>query len=99
MSQVSVIIPTYNRANFLKKAIKSVLHQTFKDFELIVVDDGSSDNTKEIVSRFIKDGAKIKYIYQKNSGGTSNPRNVGIAHASGYYLAFLDSDDQWLPEK
>ena len=99
MPEVSIIIPTYNRANFLIQSIQSVLNQTFTDFELIVVDDGSIDDTKKIVWKFVKKDKRIKYIYQENSGGTAGPRNTGIKYSAGNYLAFLDSDDQWLPEK
>lgn len=95
--KVSIIIPTYNRAGSLKGAIKSVLNQTFQDFELIIVDDGSSDNTKKVVESFQSD--KIKYIYQENSGGAAGPKNTGIKESQGEYIAILDSDDQWLPEK
>jgi len=95
--KVSVIIPTYNRENFLKRAIRSVLNQTFQDFELIVVDDGSDDNTKEAVGSFNND--KIKYIYRENSGGGAKPKNAGIKIAQGNYIAILDDDDEWLPEK
>lgn len=95
--KVSVIIPTYNRADFLKRAIESVLNQTFQDFELIIVDDGSFDKTKEVVDSFNSD--KIKYIYQENSGGAAKPKNTGIRMAQGEYIAILDSDDQWLREK
>ncbi|GAI16908.1 unnamed protein product [marine sediment metagenome] len=66
--KVSVIIPTYNRANLLPRTIKSVLNQTFRDFELIIVDDGSTDNTKQVIERFQTD-LRVKYIYQENSGG------------------------------
>jgi len=95
--KVSVIIPTYNREAFLKRAIKSVLGQTFQDFELIIVDDGSTDKTKELVDSF--DNDKIKYIYQENSGGAARPKNTGIKIAQGEYIAILDSDDEWLPRK
>jgi len=97
MILVSVIIPTYNRAKLLKRAIESVLNQTFQDFELIVVDDGSTDDTKEIVKSF--NNQKIIYIYQENFGGAAGPKNVGIKMAQGKYIAILDSDDEWLPEK
>ena len=97
MILVSVIIPTYNRAKLLKRAIESVLNQTFQDFELIVVDDGSTDDTKEIVKSF--NNQKIIYIYQENFGGAALPKNVGIKMAQGKYIAILDSDDEWLPEK
>jgi len=95
--KVSVVIPTYNRAEFLKRAIESVFKQTFQDFELIIVDDGSTDKTKEVVNSFWSD--KIKYIYQENSGGAARPKNTGIKVATGEYIAILDDDDEWLPEK
>lgn len=91
---VSVIIPTYNRGWILAEAIESVMAQTFRDFELIVVDDGSIDNTPEIVAAFKDD---IIFVRQKNQG-VSAARNRGIHAASGRLLAFLDSDDLWLPE-
>jgi glycosyltransferase involved in cell wall biosynthesis len=91
---VSVVIPTYNRAWILTEAIKSVLSQTFENYELIVVDDGSTDNTRLLLDSF-KD---IRAISQKNKG-VSAARNSGIEAAAGDYLAFLDSDDLWLPEK
>jgi len=97
--KVSVIIPTYNRANLLKRAIESVLNQTFQDFELIVVDDGSTDNTKEVVAEFQKRDPRIKYIWQENSGGPAKPINTGIKNSKGQYIAILESDDEWLPEK
>ncbi len=97
MYKISVIIPTYNRSALLKRAIKSVLNQTFQDFELIVVDDGSTDDTKKIVDSF--SNQKITYIYQQNSGGASRPKNTGIKTAKGDYIAILDSDDEWLPDK
>ncbi len=95
MPKVSVIIPTYNRAHFIAEAIQSVLDQTFTDFEIIVVDDGSTDNTKNVVDGF-KD-PRIKYIYQENRG-VANARNTSIKASSGEHIAFLDSDDMWLPE-
>jgi len=94
---VSVIIPTYNRAKCIKRAIGSVLNQTYKNVEIIVVDDGSTDNTKEVLKTFIE-SKKIKYFYQKNKG-PSAARNLGIKNSKGEYIAFLDSDDEWLPEK
>jgi glycosyltransferase involved in cell wall biosynthesis len=92
---VSVIIPTYNRAGMLKEAIDSVLAQDFTDFELIVVDDGSTDDTPRILRAY---GSKIRVIRQPNQG-VSAARNRGIAAASGRFIAFLDSDDLWLPCK
>jgi glycosyltransferase involved in cell wall biosynthesis len=94
---VSVIIPTYNRSQMLSRAIQSVLMQTFQDFELLVVDDASEDNTEEAV-KGIRD-QRIHYIrHEKNKGGSA-ARNTGIQAALGKYIAFLDSDDEWLPEK
>lgn len=94
---VSVIIPTHNRAELLKRAINSVLRQTFEDFELIVVDDASSDNTPEVVES-IKDG-RIQYVrLEKNSGGPV-ARNTGIKGARGRFIALLDDDDEWLPNR
>ena len=92
---ISVIIPTYNRAGMLKEAIDSVLAQDYSDFELIVVDDGSTDETPQILNGY---GGKIKRICQPNKG-VSAARNRGIAAASGEFMAFLDSDDLWLPDK
>jgi len=92
---ISVIIPTYNRGYMLKHAIESVLAQDFKNFELIVSDDGSTDNTSEIICSY---GNKIKSIHRENKG-VSAARNRGIAIASGAFITFLDSDDLWLPGK
>ena len=86
----SVIIPTFNRANILKNTIRSVLVQSYKEFEIIVVDDGSTDNTKEIVKKI--NDPRIKYIYQENSE-RSVARNNGIKNARGRWICFLDSDD------
>ena len=97
--KVSIIIPTYNRANLLSRAIKSILNQTFKDFELIIVDDGSTDNTRQVVEKFQKEDSRIKYIWQENSGAPARPKNTGIKNSTGEYIAFLDDDDEWLPEK
>ena len=95
---VSVIIPTYNRAHLLERSIQSVLDQTYQDFELIVVDDGSTDNTEEIVARFGDD--RIRYIRRNQSSGSpAAPTNTGIKAARGEYIAIQDSDDEWLPGK
>ncbi len=95
MPLFSVIIPSYNRYNSLIKAIDSVLSQTFNDFELIVIDDGSSDETSNIIDEYPK---QLKYIKQPNLG-VSKARNTGILNSNSQYTAFLDSDDVWLPEK
>lgn len=92
----SVIIPTYNRQKFLKIAVQSVLQQTFQDYELIIVDDGSIDKTKQIIAEF--GSKKIKYVCQ-NHRGVSSARNNGLNRAKGNYIAFLDSDDRFCREK
>lgn len=94
MPRVSVVIPTYNRQAFVTRAVESVLCQTFGDYEIIVVDDGSEDNTKEYMRNY---KGNINYIYQKNAGPGA-ARNTGIRAASGQWLAFLDSDDEWRPD-
>jgi glycosyltransferase involved in cell wall biosynthesis len=86
---VSVIIPTYNYAHYLPKAIKSCLDQSYKNLEIIVIDDGSTDHTRELVKQF---GNKVLYVYQDNSG-VSTARNNGLDIASGEFIAFLDADD------
>lgn len=95
MPKVSVIIPTYNRAARISRAINSVLSQTFNDYEIIIVDDGSTDDTAQVLKQF---NGKIKYIFQENQG-SAVARNRGIQEARGEYIAFLDSDDFWVPEK
>ncbi|SHE33409.1 glycosyltransferase family 2 protein [Schwartzia succinivorans] len=94
MPLVSVIIPTYDRSQVIGDTIQSVLNQTFQDFEIIVVDDGSIDFTKEVVEQFKSD--KIRYIFQENQGAQV-ARNNGMSMTTGKYIAFLDSDDVWLP--
>ena len=89
---VSVIIPTYNRANLIKRSVESVLNQTYKNLELIIVDDGSTDNTKEVIDSINDD--RIVYIKQENQGACA-ARNKGIDAAKGKYIAFHDSDDVW----
>lgn len=92
---VSVIIPTFNCPQFLKAAVESVLAQTYVHLEVVVVDDGSTDDTAEVVRQF---ESRVRYIYQDNAG-TASARNTGIHNASGEIIAFLDHDDLWLPEK
>lgn len=95
--EISVVIGAYNKEKYIGETIQSVLVQTFQDFEIIVVDDGSSDNTKEVVSSFC-DG-RIKYYYQDNSGLPACGRNKGMMLARGRYIALLDGDDFWQEEK
>lgn len=97
MPKVSIIIPTHNRAELLQLAIKSVLGQTFQDFEIIIVDDASTDNMTDVVSAF-KD-ERIKLFRRDVSGGDAVARNLGIANSKGEYIALLDDDDEWFPEK
>ncbi len=95
MPYISVIIPTYNREKLVTQAIDSVLNQTFRDHEIIVVDDGSTDGTKDILKPYMD---SIRYIYQDNRG-VSAARNRGVRESRGELLAFLDSDDLWSPDK
>lgn len=97
MPKVSVIITTYNRAHLLSRAIESVLRQTFQDFEIIVVDDASSDNTREVINKYCDE--RIFYLYHEKNRGVSAARNTGLMHAAGQFVSFLDSDDEWLQEK
>ncbi|MCK4888015.1 MAG: glycosyltransferase family 2 protein [Planctomycetes bacterium] len=92
MPTVSVIIPTYNRSKLLKEAIESVLKQNYTDFEILVIDDGSSDNTRSVVEQ-IPD-KRVKYYYKEN-GGQSSARNFGVVKSHSQYVAFLDHDDLW----
>ena len=95
MPDISVIVPTYNCGEFINEAITSILDQTYQASEIIVIDDGSQDNTREIIES-IKN-TKIRYIRQENAG-VSSARNLGLANASGEYIAFLDADDIWHPQ-
>jgi len=96
--KVSIIIPTYNGAKYLPQAVESILAQTYDQYEIVIIDDGSTDQTKDIVSDFIDSyPGKIRYIYQDNAG-VSVARNTGIQNSKGRYIAFLDSDDQWLSQ-
>lgn len=94
---ISVVMPTYNQAHFIKDAIESVLNQTYNNFELIIVDNYSKDNTEQIVKSFVD--PRIKYFKFSNHGIIAASRNLGIRNSKGGYLAFIDSDDAWLPNK
>lgn len=96
--KVSVIIPLYNGEIYIRRAIEAVLSQTYKDFEIIVVDDGSSDGSSEIVKNLSRFDQRIHYFHQKNEG-IVGALNRGLALSSGKYIAFCDQDDWWLPEK
>jgi GT2 family glycosyltransferase len=95
MPFVSVVIPTFNRSTVLSRAIESVIQQYYRDFELLIVNDGSTDDTPQLLSRYEK---YLKVVHQKNSG-VSAARNAGVRASSGELIAFLDSDDEWLHEK
>src|SRR5215510_11266770 len=97
MPKVSVIIPTHNRAEFLRSAITSVLKQTFQDFEIVIIDDASKDHTREVITSF--NDARIKAIHNQVSKGAAGARNIGMMNSNSEYVAFLDDDDEWLPEK
>ncbi|MBU4140009.1 MAG: glycosyltransferase, partial [Euryarchaeota archaeon] len=94
---VSVIIPTFNRANYLKNSVQSVLSQTIKDLEIIVINNYSTDNTLEVISAF--NDERIKIINFKNGGVIARSRNQGMLQSSGKYISFLDDDDLWSPDK
>jgi glycosyltransferase involved in cell wall biosynthesis len=92
---VSVLLPVYNRASSVARAIESVLAQTYAPVELIVIDDGSTDGTRDVLARY----ASRMTILEQNHGGAYRARNTGIQHSTGELIAFIDSDDAWLPEK
>lgn len=99
MPNVSVIIPTYNCSQYISEAIESVLNQSFQAFELIIVNDGSTDRTDEVIKKYLDSFPdKIKYIKQENKGHAA-ARNTGIKASGGEFIAFLDADDLWLPNK
>ena len=97
---VTVITPVYNSEKFIGETIESVIGQSYKNWEMIIVDDGSTDDTESIIRSYSSKDPRIKYLpLGYNSGGPAVPRNHGIKHAKGEYIAFLDSDDLWLPNK
>jgi glycosyltransferase involved in cell wall biosynthesis len=96
MPKVSIVIPTYNSARYLGETLESIFNQSYQNYEIIVVDDGSTDDTKNILEPFAD---KIVYIYQENSGAPAKPRNVGISRSSGDYISIFDSDDIMAPFK
>ncbi len=98
MGLVSIIMPSYNTAQYIEQSIKSVIAQTYKNWELVVVDDCSTDNTDEIVEQFLTD-KRIKYLKNEHNSGAAVSRNRALREAKGKWIAFLDSDDLWMPEK
>lgn len=95
---VSIIMPSYNTANYISKSINSVMNQSYKNWELIIVDDCSTDSTDEIVKKFLKD-KRIRYFKNDKNSGAAISRNKALREAKGRWIAFLDSDDLWVPEK
>ncbi|MCI9582925.1 glycosyltransferase family 2 protein [Clostridiaceae bacterium] len=96
---ISIVMPVYNSERFLSEAIESVQRQTYKNWELILVDDASTDNSAGIIEAFSKGENRIKYILLSENRGAAYTRNRAVREAKGEYIAFLDSDDRWLPEK
>lgn len=95
--KVSIITPCYNGKRFLAETIESVLAQTYTNWEMIIVDDGSTDGSADLIKEYVNRDSRIQYIKQEN-GGSASARNTGISAASGRYFAFLDADDIWLPD-
>ncbi|MBH5319723.1 glycosyltransferase family 2 protein [Paenibacillus sp. GSMTC-2017] len=92
---ISIIMPSYNRANLIVPGIESIIRQTYKNWELIIIDDGSTDGTKGVIDQFVNIDSRIKYVLNNRAKGVSGARNCGMLLAQGEYIAFLDSDDQW----
>src|ERR1044071_7783966 len=95
---VSVIMPAYNAERYIAASVRSVLAQTYQNWELIIVDDGSTDGTAAVAKSFAEADGRVRYVYQPN-GRLGNARNTGIRHARGPLIAFLDSDDLWMERK
>lgn len=95
---VSVVVPTYNRAHLIGRTLASALGQTYQNLEIVIVDDGSKDDTRGMIARDYKDEPRVRYVY-KDNGGPASARNVGFRNARGEYIALLDSDDTWVPWK
>jgi len=98
--KLSVIIPVYNTSKYIEKCLNSILNQYMNDIELIIVNDGSTDNSEEIITKWIdeyKDKIEVKY-FKKENGGLSSARNFGVKHATGEYITFVDSDDYLDPQ-
>lgn len=99
MARVSIVIPTFNRALFIERAVRSVLAQTYSDIEVVVVDDGSTDDTKTVLTSLAREDVRVRCLYHRTNRGANAARNTGCYVASGEYIAFLDSDNEWLPSK
>ena len=100
MKKITVIIPTYNAEHLLKRSVDSILAQTYTDLEIILVDDKSTDKTAEVIKDCERKDSRIRSIFlEKNSGGPATPKTIGVKNAESELIAFLDQDDEWLPEK
>ncbi len=97
MPQVSIITPCYNASKYISQTIESVLAQSYSDWELIIIDDGSKDDSVTVVNKYVEKDCRIR-LFQQLNGGSANARNHGIREASGRYIALLDADDIWLPQ-
>ena len=95
---VSIITPSFNSERYIAETIQSVIDQTFQDWEMIIIDDGSTDNTREIITDFVKKDLRIQLFPLENNRGAAKARNIGINQASGHYMTFLDADDIWFPD-
>lgn len=98
-NQVSIITPNYNGVRYLSYAIESVLNQTWDNWEMIIIDDCSTDQSISMIEQYRAKEPRIKLLFSQNNAGPANARNIGLNHASGQYIAFLDSDDIWFPQK
>lgn len=96
---ISVIIPTYNRQSTILRAVNSVLAQTYTNYEIIIIDDASTDDTEAIIQKLYSANSKIHYYRNEYNLGAGSSRNIGVSHSKGSYIAFQDSDDEWLPQK
>ena len=96
---ISIITPAYNAEKFISDTIESVLIQGYQNWEMIIIDDHSTDRTVEVIKQYIENEPRIKLIERRENGGTAKTRNAGLRKAKGRYIAFLDSDDRWLPDK
>ena len=99
MAAVSVVIPTFNRAALVERAVHSVLTQTYSDIEVLIVDDGSTDNTGAVLRSLAHEDSRIRYLHHERNQGAQPARNTGCLAANGEYIAFLDSGNEWLPDK
>lgn len=98
-NKISIITPSYNSEKFLEDCILSVLSQTYLDWEMIIVDDNSSDNSRDIIKRFVKSDNRIKHVFLETHHGAARSRNIAFNIAEGDFIAFLDADDMWMPTK